>query len=65
MANEQLEVIVIGGWQTGFHAQSGNVVMVFNFADRPPLAFAMTPQTAREIGESLVTRVEGLPKMVN
>lgn len=60
MANEQLTVIEIGAWKTGFHAESGKVIVMFDFADRAPLAFAMSTATANDLGRSLASRTEQL-----
>ena len=59
MAIEQLEVIEIGRWKTGFSRAQGKVVMVFDFADRKSIGFAMDPKTAGELGRALANLEPG------
>lgn len=59
MASEELEVIEIGRWKAGYSRQHDKVVLVFEFSDRPPLGFAMTPATAGELGRALAKHEAG------
>lgn len=59
MASEEIEVIEIGQWKTGFARDIDKVVMIFDFADREPIGFAMDPKTAGELGRALANLAPG------
>ncbi len=59
MATEELDVVEIGRWKTGYSRQQDRVVLVFEFADRKPIGFAMKPETAGELGRALAKLERG------
>jgi hypothetical protein len=50
---QTLDVTQVGQWRVGVDRRSKQALLIFEFTDRPPMAFAMAPSEAVKIARAL------------
>ena len=58
MSDKAVSVVKVGGWKVGYDHKNKKTLLVLEFSDREPLAFAIEPNQAADIGRAMIQYVE-------
>jgi hypothetical protein len=61
-----IDAILVGKWTVGYsHNPEGMAILLFEFADRPPINLALTPETAEQVAKALLENIKHPPPRPN